>query len=185
MGFVVLGLASGTELGMQGAMLAMVSHGVVAALLFLLVGSLYDRAHTREMRAFGGLGTSMPKWAAIFVFACLASLGLPGLSGFPGEFAALTGSFLRFGWPVALVGLGVVLAGAYNLRAIRAVVHGESSEPSSSGDAKHLSDLVPREMLAIAPLALLIVLLGIWPRIVTDLAGSSIADLLATLAGAR
>ncbi|MDO8847945.1 MAG: NADH-quinone oxidoreductase subunit M [Coriobacteriia bacterium] len=192
MGFVVLGLASGTELGMQGAMLAMVSHGVVAALLFLLVGSLYDRSHTREMSAFGGLGTSMPKWATVFVFACLASLGLPGLSGFPGEFAAVTGSFVRFGWPVALVGLGVVLAGAYNLRAIRTVVHGERAEPgaggspsSEMGGAKHLSDLVPRELLAIAPLAILIVLLGVWPRIVTDLAGSSIADLLATLAGAR
>ncbi len=188
MGFVILGLASGTELGMQGAMLAMVSHGVVAALLFLLVGSLYERAHTREMSAFGGLGTSMPKWATVFVFGCLASLGLPGLSGFPGEFAAVTGSFLRFGWPVALVGLGVVLAGAYNLRAIRAVVHGERTAPEGTAEAgghKHLSDLVPRELIAIAPLALLIVLLGVWPRIVTGLSGSSIADLVAILAGVR
>jgi NADH-quinone oxidoreductase subunit M len=181
MGFVVLALASRTELGLQGAMLGMVSHGLVAGLLFLLVGALYDRAHTRELRAFGGLGQTLPRWAAVFVFGSLASLGLPGLSGFPGEFAAVVGSFLRFGWPVAIVGIGVVLAGAYSLRAVRAVVHGEPA--GSPGEP--MADLGVREILAIAPLVALIVALGVWPRLVTDLAAPAITDLLATMAGWR
>lgn len=194
MGFVVLGLSSRTELGLQGAILGMVSHGLVASLLFLLVGALYDRAHTRELSAFGGLGRTLPKWATVFVFASLASLGLPGLSGFPGEFAAIVGSFMRFGWPVALIGIGVVLAGAYNLRAVRVVVHGAPAEDSTAeGEPLEvertpptlMADLGAREIIAIVPLVLLIATLGVWPRLVTDLAAPSVADMLAALAGWR
>ena len=136
----------------------------------------------------------------MFVFASLASLGLPGLSGFPGEFASVVASFARFGWPVALVGIGVVLAGAYNLRAVRAVVHGEPAEDAvanqdavASGDvtevaaapSARMADLGVREILAITPLVLLIVAIGLWPRLVTDLAAPALSDLLKTLAGWR
>ena len=98
MGFVLVGISTGTALGFAGAILAMVSHGLVAGLLFLLVGSLYDRTHTREIARFGGLGASVPRWATLFTFATLASLGLPGLSGFPGEFLAFIEGFGAWGW---------------------------------------------------------------------------------------
>ena len=177
MGFVVIGLASGTELGYQGALLGMVSHGLVAGLLFFLVGALYERAHTRQIAAFGGLGRTLPKWATVFVFASLASLGLPGLSGFPGEFAAVVAAFGTFGFAVAVVGIGVVLAGAYTLRAVRGVVHG--GEPV---DAARYADLSVRELLIVAPLVISIVALGLWPRLVTDIASATLGA-LASLAG--
>lgn len=185
MGFVVLGLASGTELGLQGAMLGMVSHGLVAGLLFFLVGALYDRAHTRDIGAFGGLGRTLPKWATVFVVASLASLGLPGLSGFPGEFATFVAGFSRFGFVVAVAGVGVVLAGAYTLRAVRSVVHGEppAEIPAEDGGARPaLADLDAREMLVAAVLLVLIVALGVWPRLVTDIASATLGA-LASLAG--
>ncbi|MBN1192678.1 MAG: NADH-quinone oxidoreductase subunit M, partial [Coriobacteriia bacterium] len=153
----------------------------VAALLFLLVGALHDRTHTREISAFGGLGQTLPRWAGVFVFASLASLGLPGLSGFPGEFAAVAGSFVRWGWPIALAGVGVVGAGVYALHAVRGVVQGEPA--AAEEGAAPLPDLGVRELLAVAPLAVLIVLLGLWPRLVTDVAGPAVDVLAAALGG--
>jgi NADH-quinone oxidoreductase subunit M len=197
MGFVVLGISAGSELGYQGAMLGMVSHGLVAGLLFFLVGALYDRAHTREMAAFGGLGRTMPRWATVFVFASLASLGLPGLSGFPGEFAAVVSSFGTFGWPIVVAGVGVVLAGAYTLRAVRAVVHGEPAgsagiegvdahgathDRAGSAHGPAWPDLDLREYLVAVPLVVLIVALGLWPRLVTDIASATL-QALAFLSG--
>ncbi|MDO8879908.1 MAG: NADH-quinone oxidoreductase subunit M [Coriobacteriia bacterium] len=183
MGFVVLGLASGTQLGLQGAMLGMVSHGLVAGLLFFLVGALYERAHTRDIRAFGGLGVTVPRWATIFVVASFASLGLPGLSGFPGEFASIVAGFGRFGFVIAIAGIGIVLAGAYTLRAVRLVVHGEPAATLVDGvEAAALRDLDARELLIAVPLVALIVALGIWPRLVTDIAAATLGA-LASLAG--
>lgn len=176
MGFVVLGISTGAELGFQGAVLGMVSHGLVAGLLFFLVGALYERAHTRDIGAFGGLGETLPRWATVFVFASLASLGLPGLSGFPGGFASVVAGFAGFGWPVAVAGVGVALAGAYTLRAVRRVVHGEPCT------GRVHADLSAREIVAIVPLVVLIVALGVWPRLVTDLAGATLEG-LAVLAG--
>ena len=192
MGFVILGIASGTELGWQGALLAMVSHGLVAALLFFLVGALYERAHTREIAAFGGVGVSLPTWASVFVFASLASLGLPGLSGFPGEFAAIVSAFDRFGGVVAVAGIGIVLAGAYALRAVRGVVHGEPPADAGSGGEEvderpsraAWADLSVRELAVVVPLAALIVFLGVWPRAVTDIASVTVAA-LAAMSGGR
>jgi len=158
-------------------MLAMVSHGIVSALLFFLVGSLYERSHTRDIGAFGGLGQDLPRWATVFVVASLASLGLPGLSGFPGEFAVVVASFGRWGWWLALVGIGIVLAGAYSLRAVRKVVHGESAR------AVEWQDLRAHELAAAVPLVALTAILGIWPRIITDVAAATLAA-LAALAGA-
>lgn len=171
MGFVLLGLAAGSQIGLGGAMLGMVSHGIVSALLFFLVGGLYERAHTREMSAFGGLGEQLPKWATVFVVASMASLGLPGLSGFPGEFAAVIAGFERWGWWLAIAGVGIVLAAAYSLRAVRVVVQGESRAGGL------LSDLRVHEVAAVAPLVVLTVLLGVRPSLVTDVSAATLAAL--------
>jgi NADH-quinone oxidoreductase subunit M len=173
MGFVLLALSTGTERGFQAAMLVMVSHGVIAPLLFLLVGQLYDRTHTREIARFGGLGSLAPRWGAALTFGSLASLGLPGLSGFPGEFLAVIEGFGAWSWTVALVLPGVVLAAAYNLRAVREVVHGEVA-----GEWAGIRDLSPGDLLPIALLGTAIIVLGVWPRIVLAMTG----DVFETLA---
>jgi NADH-quinone oxidoreductase subunit M len=163
MGFVVLAVAIGTPLALTAAMLVMVAHGLTAPLLFLLVGQLHERTHTRELARLGGLLRPLPAWGAVFVFASLASLGLPGLAGFPGELATLLEGFGAYGWWIVLVAVGVVLAGAYTLRAVRAVAYG----PLPSGWAG-LSDLAAVEVLAIAPLAVCILAIGIRPSLVGD-----------------
>ncbi len=128
MGFVVLAISTGLPDAMSAALLTMVSHGFVAAMLFYLVGALYERAHTRELSRFGGLGAVTPRWAVAFVFASLASAGLPALSGFPGEFVTILEAYSAWGWTVIVAGLGVVLAAAYNLRAVRSSVQGPVGE---------------------------------------------------------
>jgi NADH-quinone oxidoreductase subunit M len=161
MGFVLLALGVGTPAAIGAAMLVMISHGVVSAMLFLLVGLLYERAHTRTIDRFGGLMRTIPAWGVAFTFAALASLGLPGLSGFPGELLTLLEAFDPYrGWLiVALVGL--VVSAAYHLWAVRRVNHGP--EP---GTWSGMKDLDWRERLAVAPLAFAIVLLGVWPGLV-------------------
>jgi NADH-quinone oxidoreductase subunit M len=169
MGFVVLAISTGTAAGFGAAYLVMVSHGLVAALLFLLVGVLQERTHTREIGRFGGLGGVLPAWSAAFAFGALASLGLPGLSGFPGEFATLLAAFSAWGWAIAPVTVGLVLAAAYNLHPVRAVSHGPSCEWSA------LADLTRRETLAVGVLVVAILALGIWPRFVLDASGAALA----------
>ncbi len=174
MGFVVLAIAAGTAASYQAAMLAMVSHGVVAALLFLLVGILYERTHTRELVRFGGLGKVLPGWASVFTFGALASLGLPGLSGFPGEFLTTIEGFKAFGWWIVPATVGVVLGAAYNLRAVWAVNH-----RGGSGEWLNIDDLHLREWVPVLALALAILVLGMWPRLVTDVAHVTLAVLAA------
>jgi NADH-quinone oxidoreductase subunit M len=164
MGFVVLAIAIGTPLALTAAMLVMVAHGLTAALLFLLVGQLNDRTHTRALARLGGLLRPMPVWGTVFVFASLASLGLPGLAGFPGELATFIEGWGAYGWWMAVVAVGVVLAGAYTLRAVRAVAYGPVSAEWAG-----LKDLTPVEVLAIAPLAVGVVVLGAWPAFVADI----------------
>jgi NADH-quinone oxidoreductase subunit M len=176
MGFVLLGIAAGTLVGLQAAMLGMVSHGVVAALLFLLVGILYERTRTRQISRFGGLGRLMPAWATALMLGALASLGLPGLSGFPGEFGSVMAGFSEFGWWILPVGVGVVLAGAYNLRAVRRVAHGPEATEWSD-----ISDLDRRDWLPVIALAAAILVLGIWPSLVTDLCVDGLAAVAAIL----
>ncbi len=173
MGFVVLAIATGTQAGYTAALLGMVSHGVVAALLFLLVGLLYERTHTRELSRFGGLGRIIPAWARVFTFGALASLGLPGLSGFPGEFLALLEGFSAFGWWLLPATVGVVLGAAYNLRAVRLVNHG-----ASAVEWRGLADLSIREWVPISLLIIVVTVLGVWPRIVVDVAGATLALLV-------
>ncbi len=176
MGFVLVAIAAASAGGFGAAMLGMVSHGFVAGLLFLLVGLLYDRTHTRELRRFGGLGSVVPLWSVAFVFASLASLGLPGLSGFPGEFGAMLEAFRSYGWWLVVATVGVVFAAAYNLRAIRESVQGPV------GEFTVLPDLSAREGVTIGAFGLAIVALGVWPNVVL-LMTDPVLRTLATLVG--
>jgi NADH-quinone oxidoreductase subunit M len=171
MGFVVLAIAVGTPDALGAAMLAMVSHGFVAGLLFLLVGALYERTHTRELGRFGGLGGVMPVWSVAFMFGALASLGLPGLSGFPGEFVTVIAGFGRFGWWTALATIGLVVGAAYNLRAVRGSVQGPVGEFSS------LADLSVREMSLVGLFSAGIVALGVQPTLVLNAAETALTAL--------
>jgi NADH-quinone oxidoreductase subunit M len=168
MGFCLIGIGSLTPQGIAGCLFVMVSHGVVTAMLFLIVGALYDRAETRSMRALGGLATEMPLLAALAGLAFMASLGLPGLSGFWGEALALLGAFPAHRAIATAAALGLVLAAAYNLGAFQKVFLGHfkiSWRTSAALDpfGGRFPDVTARELAAIAPLAVLIVLLGFWP----------------------
>lgn len=176
MGFVALAVSVGTEASVGAALLTMVSHGLVAPLLFLLVGGVYGRTGTRSISRLGGLGSLAPRWSSFFVFGCLASAGLPALSGFPGEFITLISSWSTFGWWLLAAGGGVVLAGAYNVRAVRLLVQGEPMAPDG------LSDLDARETVVSALLVAGIVLVGLAPWFVTDIAAPAI-DALVAIAG--
>ncbi len=178
MGFVMLAIAAATTQGTVGAMLVMVSHGVVSGLLFLLVGLLYERTHTRELGRFGGMGGVVPGWATAMTFGSLASLGLPGLSGFPGEFAASLEGFRAFGWWIVPAAVGLVLAAAYNLRAVRGVNHGPAT-----GEWDSIPDLRAREWLPVIALAVAIVALGVWPRLVADVIEPAASALMALVGG--
>jgi NADH-quinone oxidoreductase subunit M len=171
MGFVILAIAAATPDAMGAALVAMVSHGFVAGLLFLLVGSLYARTHTRELARFGGLGRVMPIWGVAFTFGALASLGLPGLSGFPGEFATVLESFRAFGWWTIIGTVGLVLAAAYNLRAVRRSVQGPVGEFSA------LPDLGVRETSLVVAFALGILALGIQPMLILSIAEKALVSL--------
>lgn len=171
MGFVVLACAVATPAALSAAMLVMVSHGFVAGMLFFLVGALYDRTHTREIRRLGGLGKVVPVWGALFTFAALASLGLPGLSGFPGEFATTLESYARYGWWTLVLGAGLVFAAGYNLRAVREAVHGPV------GEFTVLLDLDVRERLIAAHFVGAIVVLGVYPALVTSVCSEALTVL--------
>jgi NADH-quinone oxidoreductase subunit M len=177
MGFVVLAVAIGTPLALTAAMLVMVAHGFTVALLFLLVGQLRERTNTHTLSRFGGLLRPLPAWGTLFVFASLASLGLPGLAGFPGELATFIEGYAAVGWWMAIVAIGVVLAGAYTLRAVRLVAQGPLP-----GEWSGLTDLTGVEALAIAPLGIGIIVLGVWPALVGDIVAPS-ASAIARILG--
>lgn len=164
MGFVILAVSTASAAALGAAVLTMFSHGLVAGLLFFLVGAVYEHTHTRELSAYGGLGGLAPRWAVAFVFACLASAGLPGLSGFPGEYVTLVESFGPWSWWVAVAALGVVLAAAYNLRAVRETVQGPAERVQS------VPDLDGRQSLAAGLVALGIVVVGVAPWLITTMA---------------
>jgi NADH-quinone oxidoreductase subunit M len=160
LGFVVLGLFVGTVQGMSGGILQMVSHGVSTGALFMLVGALYDRRHTREISDFGGLAKSIPIFSGIFLVVALSSLGLPGLNGFVGEFLVLLGTFLHYRWWVVPAAFGIVLAAVYLLWAYQRVFQGEVTIEAN----RKLVDLVPREIAMLAPALALIVVIGVYPK---------------------
>ena len=159
MGFVTIGIFSMNQQGVQGAVLQMVSHGIVSGALFLCVGVIYDRMHTRLIDRYGGLVERMPKYALIFMLFTMASIGLPGTSGFVGEFLVLTGLFQASTWFAALAATGVVLGAAYALWLYRRVVFGKLVRE----DLKTITDVTPREIAVFAPLVAIALWMGIYP----------------------
>lgn len=170
LGFVMLGMFSLTPQGLSGSILQMVNHGISTGALFLLVGVIYERRHTRQLSDFGGLGSVMPAYAAVFMIIALSSVGLPGTNGFVGEFMILSGTFLSgwFGPSAAIFTLfaatGVILAVVYMLHAVLKVFFG----PISKEENRHLADLSRREAIALAPLVLLVFWIGLHPKTFLD-----------------
>jgi NADH-quinone oxidoreductase subunit M len=153
----------------------MVSHGIVSGALFLSVGVVYDRLHTREISAYGGLVNRMPLYAAAFMVFTLANVGLPGTSGFVGEFLTLIGTFKVSIWTATFATLGVILSAGYALWLYRKVVFGELDKPKLAA----IKDLDYREMITLGPLAALTILFGVFPKPILDLSAASVAQLLA------
>jgi len=174
MGFVTMGIFALTAQGVAGGIFQMISHGIVSAALFLCVGVVYDRVHTREISAYGGLVNNMPLYALVFMIFTLANVGLPGTSGFIGEFLALIGTF-RVNIPVAtLATFGVILSACYALWLYRKVIFGVIEKPALAA----LRDLGRREILVFAPLVILTILFGVYPKPVLDMSAASVAQLL-------
>ena len=164
LGFVVLGIFALTTQGLQGGVLQMVNHGLTTGALFLLVGMIYERRHTREISQFGGLAAVMPVYAGIFLFMSFASIGLPGLNGFVGEFFILIGSFLSLPVYAIVASTGVVLAAVYLLWAYQRMFTGPITVAENSG----LHDLRASEVLILAPIIALVILLGVYPKPALD-----------------
>jgi NADH-quinone oxidoreductase subunit M len=176
MGFCLVGMASFTQFGFDGAMLQMFNHGTITAMLFLLVGVLYDRAHTREIDRFGGIAGQMPRYAALFGFAFMASLGLPGLSGFIGELLVFLGAFPAHRIVTVVAMSGVIITAAYHLWAVQRVQLGRWNPEWA--DRAQFPDLRARETLTLVPLAAIVLVLGFWPLPLLSLVGTSLDELL-------
>ncbi len=182
MGFVTLGLFVFTEQGVQGSILQMVNHGLITGGLFLLVGVLYERTHDRTIAKISGLAGRMPVWAAVFGFFVFASGGLPGLSGFVGEFLTMVGTF-AVSPAAAIAALVMILAAGYLLYMYGRLVFGEVSD-FVTGLGDHMTDMGPVEVLTLVPLATLIVVFGIQPGLVLDLIRGTVDDTLRSVSGA-
>jgi NADH-quinone oxidoreductase subunit M len=159
MGFVTAGTFTLTQQGIEGALFQMLSHGIVSAALFLCVGVVYDRMHTRRIDRYGGLVHRMPRYAAVFMVFTLASVGLPGTSGFIGEFLVMVGAFQANTWVAVLITTGIILGAAYMLWLYRRVIFGQLVRP----ELKNILDINPREVLVFAPLVALVLWMGIYP----------------------
>jgi len=178
MGFVLLGLSSFTPEGMNGAMLQMFNHGTITGGMFLLVGVLYDRAHTRQLDAFGGLGVRVPRYAGLLIFFSLASLGLPGLSGFVSEFLSLVGTFGVWRWQTIVSVTGIVVSAAYMLMVLQRVLLGPLNEKWRA-----LTDMNARELCSIIPLVGIVLALGIYPLFMLRLQDASVQNLVQHVLG--
>jgi len=174
MGFVTMGLFAMTVQGVAGGIFQMISHGIVSAALFLCVGVIYDRMHTREIAAYGGLVNRMPVYAFAFMVFTLANVGLPGTSGFIGEFLTLIGTFRINNWVATLATLGTILSAAYALWLYRKVIFGKLEKPALF----HITDIGWREMVVLAPLVILTIVFGIYPTPVLDLSAVSVSQLI-------
>jgi NADH-quinone oxidoreductase subunit M len=181
MGFVTLGIFVFNQQGMDGAILQMVNHGLITGALFLLVGVIYERTHDRTIAKMGGAAAAMPIWAVTLGFFVFASVGLPGLSGFVGEFLVLVGAFEYAPAVAAVATFCMILAAGYLLWMFQRIVFGEISEFFKSL-GHHLTDMTPAEVLTVAPLAALIVVLGLFPGLVLDLVHGSVTAVLADAA---
>ena len=174
MGFVTAGIFAANQQGLDGAIFQMLSHGFISGALFLCVGVIYDRMHTREIDAYGGLINRMPAYAAVFMLFTMANVGLPGTSGFVGEFLTLVGMFQANTWVAAVAATGVILSAAYALWLYRRVVMGDLIKES----LKSITDMTQRERAVFAPLVIMTILLGVYPSLVTDIIGPSVTALL-------
>jgi NADH-quinone oxidoreductase subunit M len=175
MGFVTIGIFTATMQGVQGAIFQMLSHGVVSAALFLVVGVVYDREHSREIAHYGGLVNRMPVYAGVFMLFMLASVGLPGTSGFVGEFLVLIGAFKANTWVAAFAATGLILGAAYMLYLYRRVIFGTLDKPN----LQNILDLSPREKLVFAPLVVLVLWMGIYPSSFLKPIDRTVANLVA------
>ncbi len=169
MGFVTLGIFSGTPQGEQGALFQMLSHGVISGALFLCVGVVYDRMHTREIAFYGGVADRMPIYAAVFMLFTMGNIGLPGTSGFIGEILTLTGVYGAATWPAIIAVSGVILSAVYGLSLYRRVVFGQITNPALAT----IADVSPRESLVFAPLILVTLALGLQPGLVFGVINAS------------
>lgn len=160
MAIVTIGLFAFNQQGLEGAMIVMLSHGLVSGALFLCVGVIYDRLHTREIARYGGLSTNMPKYAVLFLLFTMASIGLPGTSGFVGELLSLMGAYQVSTWVALICGTGVILGAAYMLYLYRRVAMGELVHD----DVKAMPDLNRRELWLLAPIAAVVLWMGVYPE---------------------
>ncbi len=175
MGFVTMGIFAMNEQGLQGAMFLMLSHGFVSGALFLCVGVIYDRLHTREIAAYGGLVNRMPKYAVALMVFTMANVGLPGTSGFVGEFLTMMAVFERNTWVAFFAATGVILSAAYALWLYRRVVFGALEKDSLKG----MLDLDSREVVIMVPLVVLTVLFGFWPAPILDMTSTAVNAVVA------
>jgi NADH-quinone oxidoreductase subunit M len=176
MGFVTMGIFSGNEPGIQGAIFQMLSHGLISGALFLCVGVVYDRMHTREIAFYGGLTERMPWYAAIFLFFTMGNVGLPGTSGFVGEILTMTGAYQASTWTAFVAATGVILSAVYALTLYRRVMFGKITNPQLAT----ITDIDRRELLIFVPLIIGTLWLGFMPNVVLDLTQSSVDALVAT-----
>jgi len=174
MGFVTMGLFTVTTQGLQGGIFQMLSHGIVSGALFLCVGVIYDRMHTREIAAYGGLVNRMPLYAFTFMIFTMANVGLPGTSGFVGEFLALVGAFQVNTWVAFLATTGVVLSAAYALWLYRKIIFGVLEKDN----LKKIADMNRRELVFMVPLIVLTILFGVYPAPIMDVTAASVDNLI-------
>jgi len=192
MGFVTLGsfiafalIRAGQQdaalLGLQGAMVQMVSHGFVSGAMFSCVGVVYDRMHTRQIKDYGGVANVMPWFAVFMVLFAMANSGLPGTSGFVGEFMVILAAFQYSPWVAAGAGLTLIIGAAYTLWLVKRVMFGEVANPQVAA----LKDVTFNEALVLAVFALAVLIFGIYPKPLTDLMDVSIAELATRLAASK
>ncbi len=177
MGFVVLGIFAFTVQGLQGAMIVMLSHGATTGAMFLLLGMLYERRHTRLIAEFGGLASVMPVFAGVFVLTALASIGLPGTSGFVGEFLSLLGTFQTHPWAAVIGAAGVIFAAYYMLPMVQRIWFNALDNPAN----RTLPDLSRREMVVLAPLVAVMIWIGVYPKPFLERMEVSVVELLQTV----
>ena len=177
MGYVTMGIFTLNQQGIDGAIFQMISHGFISGALFLIVGVIYDRIHTREIDAYGGLVNRMPAYALIFMLFTMANVGLPGTSGFVGELLTLIGVFQVNTWVAVFATLGVVLSAAYALWLYRRVMFGDLIKAS----LKSITDLDRREQLLFTPLILATLIFGIYPSFIIDIIGPSVEALIESI----
>jgi len=174
MGFVTMGIFSGNAIGVQGAIFQMLSHGLISGALFLCVGVVYDRMHTREISFYGGLVNRMPWYAAVFMLFTMGNVGLPGTSGFVGEIMTMTGAYHASTWTALVAASGVIFSAVYALSLYRRTVFGEMTNPALAA----ITDLDMREIIIFTPLILSTLYLGVQPGIVFHITQASVDHLV-------